>query len=93
VWVLAAIAIALFGLLPRLSPVAWAGPAICLLIGLVSGGVQVDDWVRGISPFSHLPQLPGGSTSAAPLLTLLAIAAVLGVAGLVGLRRRDMPVG
>jgi putative exporter of polyketide antibiotics len=93
VWVLAAIAIAIFGLLPRLSSIAWAGPAICLLIGLVSGGVELDDWVRGISPFSHLPQLPGGSTSAAPLITLLAIAAALGVAGLVGLRRRDMPVG
>jgi ABC-2 type transport system permease protein len=37
--------------------------------------------------------LPGGSASAAPMITLLAIAAVLGLAGLVGLRRRDMPVG
>ncbi|MEU4288512.1 ABC transporter permease [Kribbella sp. NPDC026596] len=93
VWVLAAITLAIFGLFPRLSPVAWAGPAICLLIGLVSSGVELDDWVRDISPFSHLPQLPGGSTSAGPLIALLAIAAVLGVAGLVGLRRRDLPIG
>jgi len=93
VWVLAAVAVLIYGLFPRLSLVAWAGPAICLLIGVVSAGVQLDDWVRDISPFSHLPALPGGSASAGPLLTLLAIAVVLGAVGLTGLRRRDMPVG
>ena len=93
VWVLAAIAVLIYGLFPRLSLVAWAGPAICLLIGVVSAGVQLDDWVRDISPFSHLPSLPGGSASAGPLITLLAIAVVLGLVGLTGLRRRDMPVG
>jgi ABC-2 type transport system permease protein len=85
--------LATFGLFPRLSPVAWAGPAVCFLIGVVGAGGQLDDWVRDISPFSHLPQLPGGSTSAGPLITLIAIAAVLALVGLVGLRRRDMPVG
>ncbi len=93
VWLLAAITIAIFGLFPRLSPVAWAGPAICILIGFTSAGVQLDEWVKDISPFSHLPQLPGGSTEAGPLITLVAIAVVLGLVGLVGLRRRDLPVG
>jgi putative exporter of polyketide antibiotics len=93
VWLLAALTIAIFGLLPRLSPIAWAGPAICMLIGFTSAGVRLDEWVKDISPFSHLPQLPGGSASAGPLLTLIAIAVVLGLIGLVGLRRRDLPVG
>jgi ABC-2 type transport system permease protein len=93
VWLLAAITIAIFGLFPRLSPVAWAGPAICMLIGFTSASVQLDDWVKDISPFSHLPQLPGGSVSASPLLALVAIAVVLGLVGLFGLRRRDLPVG
>jgi putative exporter of polyketide antibiotics len=93
VWVLVAISIAIVGFVPRLSMVSWAGPAICILIGLVSAGVATADWVRDISPFTHLPSLPGGSVSAAPLITLLAIAVVVGFAGLVGLRRRDMPVG
>jgi ABC-2 type transport system permease protein len=93
VWLLAGLTIAIFGLFPRLSPVAWAGPAICMLIGFTSAGVQLDEWVRDISPFSHLPQLPGGSASAAPVITLVAIAVVLGAVGLVGLRRRDLPVG
>jgi ABC-2 type transport system permease protein len=91
VWVLAAIAIAIFGFFPRASMVSWAGPAICILIGLVSAGVATAGWIRDISPFTHLPSLPGGSVSAAPFITLLAIAAVVSLAGLIGLRRRDLP--
>jgi ABC-2 type transport system permease protein len=64
-----------------------------MLIGFISAGVQLDEWVKDISPFTHLPQLPGGSTSAAPVITLVAIAVVLGAVGLAGLRRRDLPVG
>ncbi|MFI7064438.1 ABC transporter permease [Kribbella sp. NPDC050124] len=93
VWVLAAIAIALFGLLPRWSAVAWVPPSICLVIVMTTTGTELSKWIKDISPFSHLPQLPGGSVSAAPVITLVAIAVVLGAVGLVGLRRRDMPVG
>ena len=91
VWVLAAIAIAIFGFFPQASMISWAGPAVCILIGLVSAGVATAGWIRNISPFTHLPSLPGGTVSAGPLITLLAIAVVVGFAGLVGLRRRDLP--
>jgi ABC-2 type transport system permease protein len=92
VWVLAAIAIAVVGFVPRASAVSWAGPTICILIGLVSAGVATAGWIRDISPFTHLPSLPGGSVSAGPLITLTGIAVVVAAAGLVGLRRRDLPV-
>jgi ABC-2 type transport system permease protein len=91
VWVLAAIAIAVVGFFPRASAASWAGPTICILIGLVSAGVATADWIRDISPFTHLPSLPGGSVTAGPLITLTAIAVVVAAAGLVGLRRRDLP--
>lgn len=91
VWVLAAIAIAVFGFFPQLSMVSWAGPVVCILIGLVSAGVATAGWIRDISPFTHLPSLPGGSVAVGPLITLLAIAVVVGFAGLIGLRRRNLP--
>jgi ABC-2 type transport system permease protein len=91
VWVLAAIAIAIFGFFPHASMVSWAGPVLCILIGLVSAGVSTADWIRDISPFTHLPSLPGGSVQAGPFLVLLAIAVAVGLAGLIGLRRRDLP--
>ena len=81
----------LFGLLPRLTPAAWGPLAICLLIGLTGAAVQVDQWVLDLSPFTHVPRLPGDTATATPLVTLAAIAAVLTLAGLAGLRRRDLP--
>ncbi|MEV6487273.1 ABC transporter permease [Actinoplanes sp. NPDC051633] len=90
VWVLAAIAVLLFGLLPRYSAVAWAGVAVSLGLLLVGATLRLDQWVLDISPFTHVPHLPGGELTWTPLLSLTAIAVVLAAAGLAGLRRRDL---
>jgi len=91
VWVLAAVTVLLFGLVPRWSPIAWAGPAICLLVLLVGETLQLNHYLLDVSPFTHIPHLPGGAVPATPLIALVAIAILLGVAGSVGLRRRDIP--
>jgi ABC-2 type transport system permease protein len=91
VWVLAAIAVLIFGLLPRWSLVAWAAPAICLLILLVGETLQLNHYLLDISPFTHIPHLPGGSVPATPLITLIVVAVVLAVVGAAGLRRRNIP--
>ncbi|MFG1996722.1 ABC transporter permease [Actinoplanes sp. NPDC048988] len=91
VWVLAAVTVLLFGLLPRLSAAAWGAPALCLLILLVGQTVRLDQWLLDVSPFTHIPHLPGGDVAVTPLLALLAIAAALTAIGLNGLRRRNIP--
>jgi ABC-2 type transport system permease protein len=92
VWLLAAVAVALFGLAPRFAAVAWAALAFCLVILLVGAAMRLGQWLLDLSPFTHLPKVPGGTVFATPLIWLLAVAVALGTAGLVGLRRRDMPV-
>jgi ABC-2 type transport system permease protein len=92
VWVLAAIAVALFGVLPRLAAVSWGALVVCLLLGLVGSAMQLSQWMLDVSPFTHVPKVPGAGVSATPLVWLVAVAAALGAAGLVGLRRRDIPV-
>jgi len=84
--------VALVGLLPRLAAASWGALALCLLFGLVGAALQLSHWLLDISPFSHIPKVPGGPVSVTPLASLLAIAVALGVAGLVGLRYRDIPV-
>ena len=91
VWVMAAIAVALFGLLPRLVPAAWGALALCLLVGLVGAALQLRQWLLDLSPFSHIPKAPGAAVPATPLVWLVAAAVALAAAGLVGLRRRDIP--
>ncbi|TDD53469.1 ABC transporter permease, partial [Kribbella antibiotica] len=51
VWLLAALTLALFGLVPQATQAAWAGPTLCLLIGLTSAGIQLAPWLKDISPF------------------------------------------
>src|SRR6266542_4391073 len=92
VWVLAATAVALFGLLPRLAAVSWGALAICVLIGLVGAAVQLNQRLLDVSPFTHIPKVPGAAVSATPLVWLASVAVVLVAAGLTGFRRRDVPV-
>jgi ABC-2 type transport system permease protein len=91
VWVMAAVAVLIFGLLPRWSLVAWAAPAVCLLILLVGETLQLNHFLLDISPFTHIPHLPGGQVPATPLITLVVIAVGLGLVGALGFRRRNVP--
>lgn len=91
VWVETAVAVLLFGVLPKWSMAAWAAPAISLLILLVGGITRLNHWLLDISPFTHVPHVPGGDVAATPLITLTVVAVAVGAAGLVGLRRRNLP--
>jgi ABC-2 type transport system permease protein len=91
VWVLAAIAVAAFGLLPRLmAGMSWAAVALCFFLGFVGQLLQLDQRVLDVTPFAHVPKIPGGEFTAAPMGWLLAIAVLLTIAGLAGFRRRDI---
>jgi ABC-2 type transport system permease protein len=93
VWAFAALALALFGLLPRLASGAFAVLLASLLLGWLGQELALSRWLINLSVFAHLPQLPGGELTVLPLVVLMAIAAALVIFGLRGLRRRDMPVG
>ncbi len=92
VWVLVALTVALFGLLPRVAAVSWGALAISLLVTMVGGALELNQRVLDISPFTHIPHLPGGVATATPFVTLAVVAVALGAAGLAGFRRRDVPV-
>jgi ABC-2 type transport system permease protein len=86
-----AVAVAVFGLLPGSSvAVGWAALAVAAVVMLLGPTLRLAQWVQDISPFTHVPKLPGGTVSAAPLAWLCVAALALGAAGLAGLRRRDI---
>ncbi|WP_326551819.1 ABC transporter permease [Micromonospora sp. NBC_01813] len=93
VWLLAAVAFALVGLAPRLTGLAWAVLAVAVSASLFGAILRLPQPLRDLSPFSHLPSVPGGAVSAWPLIWLSLLTAGFAVAGLVGLRRRDLPAG
>ncbi|MEV0320855.1 ABC transporter permease [Streptomyces sp. NPDC050658] len=90
IWLIGGLAVLLVGAFPKAAVGSWGVAGVCLAIGWIGPALDLPQAVMNLSPFGHLPKLPGGEmTWAAPLL-LLALAAALLVAGLAGLRRRDM---
>jgi ABC-2 type transport system permease protein len=88
---IAGIAVAAFGLLPQVSAaVSWTVVGLAVALNIFGQVIQLSHWVLDVSPFSHVPRLPGGTVSASPLLGLSALAVAFAVAGLAGLRRRDI---
>ncbi|MFI7586055.1 ABC transporter permease [Spongisporangium articulatum] len=90
VWVVGGVALLLFGLLPRLTPVAWGVLGLVLGISWLGPLLELDQSLLDLSPFTHVPTIPGGPMRWAPELWLVALAIGLAVAGLTGWRRRDL---
>lgn len=90
VWVCVGLTMLVFGLAPRFTSAAWAALVTFLVIGEFGAVLGLPDWLRDLSPFAHLPALPGGVLTAAPLLALAAVAVFLIASGSVGFRRRDV---
>lgn len=58
VLLVAAIAVAITGLPPRSSMLAWAGVAFVFFQVMLGETLRLPDWVDAMSPFWHLPGLP-----------------------------------
>ena len=90
VWLLAAITLLLFGLVPRFTPVAWGVFVAFIAVYFLGSISAMPQWVLDLTPFAHVPRVPGQPFHAAPLLWLLAVDVVLTLIGLAAFRRRDV---
>jgi ABC-2 type transport system permease protein len=89
VWLLAAVTVAVFGLAPRFTPVAWGVLIAFITLYLIGSLARFPQWVQDLEPFAHTPRV-GADFTAAPLLWLLAIDAALITLGVIAFRRRDL---
>ncbi|WP_370413590.1 ABC transporter permease [Streptomyces fradiae] len=90
VWTLAGVAVLFHGAFPKAAVAGWAAAGICLVIGWIGPALNLPQSVLNLSPFGHLPKLPGQEMTWTPVLALTTLAVALVAAGLVGLRRRDL---
>ena len=89
-WVLAGVGIFLFGVSARLAALTWGALIVCVVLVEVGELFGLDQAVVDVTPFAHVPKLPGSALTGPPLVWLTAIAALLAVAGLACFRRRDV---
>lgn len=89
-WVLTAIVVLAFGFAPRLIMAGWVALATFLVLGTLGPVLRLPQWLMNVSPFAHVPRLPGSAFTATPLLWLAGVAVVGLVAGLSAFRQRDI---
>jgi ABC-2 type transport system permease protein len=89
-WIFTGVTMALIGLAPERSALAWAVLAACGVLGQLGPILQLPDRVLRISPFANVPALPRADFEIMPPLVLTLIAIALTAAGIRGFQRRDI---
>ena len=86
-----ALAVAAFGLLPRLTVAVGAGAvALTYVLELIGALLKAPGWMLDLSPFHHLAAVPIAPVNARAAIVMLTMAAVLVAVGVVAFERRDI---
>ena len=91
--VVGALTVALHGLFPRGTGLAWAAVALIALQVVLGQLLRLPDAVQAVSPYWHLAAVPVDDVEVLPSVCLVVVAAGLVAAGLWGYRRRDAGTG
>ncbi len=91
IMVLVAIAVALFGLLPRLCvPVSWGVLGLIWVLALVGDALNLPTWLLDSTPFNATPFQPLEAMRWLPIIVMTTLAVVAAGAGLARFRARDL---
>ncbi|MDT5339887.1 MAG: polyether ionophore transport system permease protein [Mycobacterium sp.] len=90
VWLLVAVTVALFGLLPRFTPAAWGILIAFIAVFMLGSLSNSPQWLLDLEPFTHIPHVGSGNFSATALWWLLALDTALIALGAMAFRRRDL---
>lgn len=90
VWVITAIALLLFGVVPKYATLAWAVLSATVVILLLGSLGTFPQWLMDLVPFVHPPKLPGAAFDLVPVAWLLVVAMAGIAVGLIAFRRRDL---
>jgi len=91
-WTVVAVSVAVVGARPRVGIAAWAGVLLSFGLTLLGPTFGLDDWVLGISPFWHVPDVSGAAVDLTGLGWISLVTLGLVLVGFVGFRRRDLAV-
>lgn len=90
VWLSAGVTLCLFGIFPRFTQLAWGVFIAFVALYFLGSVAGMPQWVLDLTPFSHVPRVPGEPLCPAPLIWTLVLDLALIVVGLISFRRRDL---
>jgi ABC-2 type transport system permease protein len=90
VWVVAGIAMAFYGIIPRFALLSWGVLGAFIGLEIVGETLQMSQSILDLSPFHRVPAVLVSGVSVTPLVSLTLVALVLTIAGLLGFQRRSI---
>jgi ABC-2 type transport system permease protein len=89
-WTVVALSVAVVGARPAAALAAWGGVLVSFVLTLLGPTFGLDDWVLGISPFWHVPEVATADPdwTGVGWITLVTVALV--AVGFRGFRHRDL---
>lgn len=92
IWVFVGVGLAIFGLNPRLTWLTWTLFAAAVVLDELGTLLNLNHWVLDLSPFTHAPNLPGGTFAFATFVALSCLFVAFSELGIFSYRRRDIAV-
>ncbi len=90
VWLVMALAFAVFGLAPTLSYLGWVAATATIVIAEFGPMFSWPTLLMDVSPYTHVPRMPATPMLWAPVLWLTLLTALVLAAALRGFQRRDL---
>jgi ABC-2 type transport system permease protein len=90
VWTLVALSLAAVGANPRVRLVGWLGIVATFALTLLGPLFKLWDWILGISPLWHVPNVTAPSPDWSGLAWVTVVAVALTTVAFAGFRRRDV---
>lgn len=84
------VTVLVLGWVPRWTFIAWAVFAFALVQSYLGELLRFPGWLDGLSPFTHLAQVPVETFAPTPAVAITALAGLAMVLGVAGVRRRDI---
>lgn len=92
VWTAIALSVAVVGARPVVKLASWAGVVLSFGLTILGPTFGLDDWVLGISPFWHVPNVSATIVDWSGLGWITLVTVLLLAVGINGFRRRDLAV-
>jgi ABC-2 type transport system permease protein len=90
IWLVLALALAVWAGRARLSYLAWVILVVALVLGQLGELLGLPTWMVDLSPYSHVPRLPVEEMSWPPVLALTGLAGLVAAAAWWRYRARDI---
>lgn len=90
IWIMIGVTVLLIGFLPRLTSLIWVYLFFSFIVVYLGGLLEFPDWLKGLSPYGHIPESPVEELNVITLSILFIIACVITIAGFFGYRQRDI---